>query len=142
MSDKKDTNPKDGIGLTKAALSCVPLPGLLEGSLAMMEGAMKYGRHNYRDAGIRYSVYFDAMVRHLFAWFEGEDRAEDSGVHHLGHVIAGAAILLDDILSAKPKGNDDRPPSTHAPDWMPEFNRRVAELKKRYPNPVPPHTEL
>lgn len=141
VEDRKDTNPKDGIGLAKSALSVVPLPGIMEGALAMMEGALKYGRHNYREAGIRYSVYFDAIIRHMFAWFEGEDRAPDSGVHHLGHVLAGCAILLDDILSENPKGNDDRPPVTHSPEWLPEFNRRVVELKARYPKPVPPHTE-
>lgn len=142
MTDTKDTNPKDGIGLTKAALSCFPLPALMEGSLAFMEGALKYGRHNYRRAGVRYSVYFDAMIRHLFAWFEGEERATDSGVHHLGHVLACCAILLDDTLAAESIGNDDRPPVVHTPEWMPEFNRRVAELKARYPNPLPPNTEL
>jgi len=136
----KSTNPKDGIGLTKAALSVVPLPPMFEMALAMMEGALKYGRHNYREAGIRYSVYFDAMIRHLTLWFEGQERAEDSGVHHLGHVMACCAIALDDILSTEPQGIDDRPPVTYAPDWLAQFNARVAELKARYPNPKPPCT--
>lgn len=140
MTEIKDTNPKDGIGMTKAPLSCVPLPPLYEGALAMLEGALKYGRHNYRYAGIRYSVYFDAMMRHLIAWFEGEDQAPDSQVHHLGHVIAGAAIALDDILSAEPRGIDDRPPRAHDKSWLPNFNARVKELLARFPDPKPPHT--
>lgn len=135
----KDTNPKDGIGLTKAAMSCVPLPAIYESALAMMEGALKYGRHNYRVAGVRYSVYFDAMQRHITSWFEGEDRAEDSGVHHLGHAMACCAILLDDQLRDEPIGNDDRPPEAHK-GFIAEFNRRVAELKQKHPNPKAPYT--
>ncbi|SVD92517.1 uncharacterized protein METZ01_LOCUS445371, partial [marine metagenome] len=30
-----------------------------------MEGAIKYGRHNYRIAGVRASVYIDATIGHL-----------------------------------------------------------------------------
>ena len=142
MTDKKATNPKDGIGLTKSALSVVSLPPIYEMALAMMEGALKYGRHNYRKAGVRYSVYFDAMIRHLFAWYEGQNRAEDSGVHHLGHAMACCSILLDDILAHESIGIDDRPPVVHDDEWLAKFNSRVAELKERYPEPVAPYTEL
>jgi hypothetical protein len=52
-------------------------------------------------------VYVDAALRHLNAWFDGEQEASDSGVHHLGHARACMAILLD----AEATGNliDDRP---------------------------------
>ena len=64
---------------------------------AMSDGARKYGARNWRDSGykVQANVYISAALRHLYAWAEGEDFAEDSGVHHLGHVIACAAILLD-----------------------------------------------
>ena len=41
------------------------------------------------------------------SWFEGQEAAGDSNVHHLGHVVACAGILLD----AQATGNlvDDRP---------------------------------
>jgi len=140
MVDMKNGNPKDGIGLTKAALSCVPIPPLYECALAMMEGSLKYGRHNYRAAGIRYSVYFDAICRHLMSWWEGEDQSPDAKVHHLGHVMACCSIMLDDVLSENPLGIDDRPPETFDTGWLAEFNRRVAELKKKYPEAKEPFT--
>jgi hypothetical protein len=43
----------------------------------------------------------------MLAWLDGEDNAEDSGQHHLGHALACIAIILD----AEATGNlaDDRP---------------------------------
>jgi hypothetical protein len=49
------------------------------------------------------------MLRHLFALIDGQDLAEDTGVHHLKHVLAGGGILLDGL--AIPGGVvDNRPP--------------------------------
>jgi hypothetical protein len=42
------------------------------------------------------------------AWFNGEECAQDSGVHHLAHAMACLAILLDAKTCGKL--NDDRPP--------------------------------
>ena len=61
----KETNPKDAVGIKKAPMSTVSAAVIAELGLAMMEGARKYGRHNYRVSGIRMSVYYDAALRHL-----------------------------------------------------------------------------
>ena len=61
----KDTNPKDAIGVKKLAYSMLPWRALTGVALAMQEGALKYRRHNYRVAGVRASVYFDACLRHV-----------------------------------------------------------------------------
>jgi len=110
MSDAKDTNPKDLVGSRKAPLSTLPFRVLWRVGLAMLEGMCKYGRHNYRIAGARASVYFDAVVgRHLGGWWEGEDIDPDSGFNHIDKAIAGLMVLRDSML----QGNwvDDRPPS-------------------------------
>ena len=65
------------------------------GSLALLDGALKYGRANWRAAGVRASIYHDAASRHLAAWFEGEDADPDSGLDHLAHVLACMAIIVD-----------------------------------------------
>jgi hypothetical protein len=44
----KIVNPKDVIGSKKPAMSVIPAGVLFEVGLAMMEGAAKYGRHNFR----------------------------------------------------------------------------------------------
>ena len=62
LTEAKEMNPKDGVGTGKVPMSTVPAVVLAEIGLAMLEGARKYGRHNYRVAGIRASVYYDAML--------------------------------------------------------------------------------
>lgn len=105
----KATNPKDAIGTRKLPFSVLPWRVLTNVALAMLEGAAKYGRHNYRAAGVRASVYFDAVVaRHLTAWWEGEDIDPCSALHHVDKAIAGLMVMRDSML----QGNfvDDRPP--------------------------------
>lgn len=139
MSDKKDTNPKDAIGIAKVPLSTVSAPVLGELGLAMMEGALKYGRHNYRVSGVRASVYYDAALRHLLAFYEGEDIDPASGLPHIVKVMACMAVLRD----SQWQGNwvDDRPP--RSPDgWMEELNDKAKALLERYPNPEPAYLEI
>ena len=90
-----DDNPKTVQGSKKPAMSCVPPVALLHLSHAMKDGEQKYGRMNWREHTVSSSVYYDAAMRHLMAWFDGETHASDSGVHHLAHVMACCAILLD-----------------------------------------------
>jgi hypothetical protein len=103
----KGTNPKDLIGNKKVSITKFPAIGTVMGAMAMMDGASKYGPFNWRGNSVIASIYIDALMRHAMAWFEGQETASDSKVHHLGHAIACAAIILD----AQATGNlvDDRP---------------------------------
>ena len=74
---------------------------------AMSDGMRKYGKMNYREKKVSSSIYYDATLRHLMSWYDGEQFAPDSGVHHLGHAMACMAILLD--AEALGQLNDDRP---------------------------------
>ena len=100
-------NPKDKIGATKISISKVPMAGLIHEAHAMMRGAELYQPFNWRDTPVQASIYVDACMRHLMAWFEREEVAADSGVHHLGHARACLGILLDAIETNKLV--DDRP---------------------------------
>lgn len=103
-----DTNPKSGAARNKPTFHAVPGVALIELGAAMLDGKAKYGLANWRQDPVAASVYVDAAVRHLQAWWDSrEERASDSGVHHLGHVMACMAILLD----AQSHGTivDDRP---------------------------------
>jgi hypothetical protein len=131
----KLSNPKDAIGIRKAALSALPIQVLWRVGLAMMEGALKYGRHNYRAAGARASVYFDASLRHKFSWWEGEDIDSDSMLHHLDKELACLMVLRDSIL----QGNwvDDRPP--RATTDMAELNVHAGKLIDMHADKKPHH---
>jgi len=102
-----DDNPKTAIGVTKPQLHAIPPVALLHLGAAMADGERKYGLCNWRERTVSSSVYYDAALRHLLAWWDGEDLALDSGRHHLAHVMACCSIILD--AGSVAKLNDDRP---------------------------------
>lgn len=107
-ADTKMTNPKDIIGSSKLPLDLFPATIIVEGCLAYLEGALKYGRFNWRIAGVRASIYIAALKRHTHKYENGEDRDQVTRVKHLASIIACAGILLDAELCGKL--TDDRPP--------------------------------
>lgn len=112
-------NPKDLVGVKKPPLHLVPTALNLYAAQAMRNGAAKYGPFNWRTKPIIASVYVSAALRHLNAWFDGEQVADDSKVEHLAHCVASLAILIDAIEC----GNvvDDRPPAGPAPKLIERF---------------------
>lgn len=101
-----DGNPKTVMGLKKPSTWNIPGTALFVMGAAFVDGARKYGRFNWRQHTVTTSVYCNAIQRHFQAFCDGEDNAEDSGVHHLGHVMACCAILIDAAVCGKL--NDDR----------------------------------
>lgn len=132
--ETKESNPKDVIGCKKAPLSCVPASVMLEIGVGMLEGSMKYGRHNYRAVGVRASVYYDATMRHLLAWWEGEDTDPDSGLSHITKALSSLTVLRDAMI--REMWDDDRPPGTIG--FVKALNQTAANMIERNPNPVPP----
>lgn len=135
-SETKDTNPKDAVGVRKAPFSTVPAHVTAEVGLAMLEGARKYGRHNYRVAGVRASVYYDATMRHLADWWEGQDIDPDSGLSHIIKAVACLYVLRDAQVNGMCA--DDRPPSLSDPDWVRRLNDQAGAIIDKYPDPKAP----
>lgn len=135
----KDSNPKDSVGIKKVPFSTVSAPVIAEIGLAMLEGARKYKRHNYRAIGVRASVYYDACLRHLTAWWEGEDLDPDSGLSHITKALACLVVLRDAMLLDK--CSDDRPPKTKQ-GWVQELNKKAKEIIEMYPQELEPYTEI
>lgn len=94
---------KESVG--KPPVSLVPSELIVGAARAFDFGARKYSSHNWRK-GIPASKLYDALQRHLLAWSEGEDIAEDSELNHLDHAAACLGMLMSTL-----KGNremDDR----------------------------------
>jgi len=140
MTDNtKPTNPKDSIGSLKPALSTVSCPVLFEMGAAMTEGC-KYGRHNYRVIGVRASVYYDAAMRHIMAWWEGQDTDPDSGLSHITKAMACLMILRDAEIVGNI--NDDRPPALN-PEWLKQAQENTTKVLKNIKGrELPPYTEV
>ena len=136
----KDTNPKDAVGTKKWRQYCtVPTTIIWELGVAMLEGARKYGRHNYRVAGVRGSVYVDAAKGHIDQWWEGEDIDEESGLSHLTKAMASLAVLRDAIIHDK--FLDDRPPKTNLDKLRDDLQTAVEGIFERHPDAVDAYLE-
>jgi hypothetical protein len=88
-------NPKDLVGARKAPLRYVPPALMIAASGPMEDGAIKYGPFNWREYPVEVVTYVEAAIRHLLAFLDGQDRAEDSGHFHIDHAIAGLGIVAD-----------------------------------------------
>ena len=104
-----DQNPKTRFGVKKAPLHLVPPSALYAMAEAFKVGGEKYGPYNWREASISSSVYYAAALRHLTAWWDGEDLDPETGNEHIWHAMACLALLVDG--KAAGKLNDDRPPA-------------------------------
>ncbi len=136
-SEMKPTNPKDAIGTTKLPFHLWPETATALGALGLLDGALKYGRSNWRAAGVRASIYYDASRRHINKWFEGEDLDPDSGLPHLAHALACLAILVD--AEAAGMLTDDRMVQGGYTTFLAELTPHVARLKELHASKAPHH---
>jgi len=138
MPEPEDSieNPKDIVGTGKLPLHLWPTTATAMGSVALLNGALKYGRSNWRKVGVRASIYVDACQRHLSAWFEGEEQDEE-GVPHLGAALACLAILVD--CEAAGLLRDDRQyPGGHR-ETMRRLTENVDRLRQLHADRNPKH---
>lgn len=88
-----------------------PMLGLVPKSLIwgvgeiLTFGAKKYGEHNWR-AGLLWSRPYNAALRHLTAWWDGESLDKESGKSHLLHAATELAFLIE--YEGSKTGKDDR----------------------------------
>jgi hypothetical protein len=66
----------------KVRWSLIPWKSVRCVLLILEVGAKKYAARNW-EQGMDWSRPFDACIRHLTAWWEGEDTDKDTGYSHL-----------------------------------------------------------
>lgn len=133
--ETKESNPKDAIGVTKVPMHLVPGSAKAYLAMAFLEGALKYGKYNWRVAGVRSSIYLDAMERHYEKYKNGEDIDPLTRVPHLASVMACCAIILDAKLVDKL--TDDRPPRADVSTLLDNLAEHVQYLKELYEGETP-----
>lgn len=90
----------------KAPFELLPPEALFGTADAMAVGAGKYGERNW-EAGLKMGRVFGAAMRHLWAWWMGEDLDPESGLSHLHH--AGACVMMLQAYSVRGRVDlDDR----------------------------------
>jgi len=108
--EQKPSNPKDLIGTNKVPLGLVPDTTKVLLALGHLEGNLKYGLVNWREAGVRFSIYIDALERHVAKLKAGEWADPITMVPHLGNAMACLSIITDAVYAGKLI--DDRPMTT------------------------------
>jgi len=111
-------NPKQLFGDKKLPLHLIPPAASAFIALGLRDGAGKYGPWNWRDESVEVMTYIGALKRHIDAWVDGEECADDSGYPHLAHAIAGLAILIDAVTGGF--AIDNRPPPGDGPAVLKE----------------------
>jgi hypothetical protein len=91
----------------KLRLDTVPDTALIHIARAFAAGLDKYPTPLSWRVGLPASELRSAVLRHITLWWNGEENAQDTNVHHLAHAAAGLMMLLD--LVAMSKLQDDRP---------------------------------
>jgi len=91
----------------KPRTDLLPANVLLQVAKILGYGAKKYNDYNYLQGdGLPHSKPFGATLRHMFAYWDGEDLDKESNAHHLDHAITELLMLKDEINRGK--GKDDR----------------------------------
>ena len=77
----------------------------LEGLVRVLEmGAEKYAPYNWTK-GMPVTEVSESLLRHMFAYLDGEDRDKESLELHLSHVLCNAMFLIY-IMREKPEFDD------------------------------------
>lgn len=65
----------------------------LESMVKVLEyGAKKYGKNNWKK-GFPQEEIIESMLRHIFAFLNGEKLDKESGLPHTGHIMCNAMFL-------------------------------------------------
>lgn len=90
----------------KLPMHLVP-PSAIKAIASVLEyGANKYTERNW-EKGANYSVPYASLMRHLLAFWSGEDNDPESGLPHTYHILMNAAMLVE--YEQLDKSLDDRP---------------------------------
>ena len=90
----------------KLRMDLVP-PDVIEAMATILtDGVEVYGERNW-EKGMKWSRPYAALLRHVCAWWQGEDTDPDSGRPHLWHALCCISFLV--AYERRDVGVDDRP---------------------------------
>jgi hypothetical protein len=91
-------------------------------------GAKKYFANSYRQGEtVVWSRTYGSIMRHMMAFWEGEDNDPDSNISHISHAITGLVVLRDSMMQEN--WVDDRPAPSKL-GWISKMNQKAKEMTK------------
>jgi hypothetical protein len=103
---KKNDNEGTKHDEEKPRTDLLPIDPMMDIAEILTFGAKKYSDRNW-EKGIKWSRVYGALLRHMFAWWKGQDLDPETGKSHLAH--AGCCIMFLLQYSKHNKEFDDRP---------------------------------
>lgn len=94
-------------GSKQCQIGAVDPQAIMQVGLVAGFGNDKYERYNFAK-GYKWSLSYDALQRHLMAFWNGQNNDEESGLPHLAHAAWHCLALL--TFSLRNRGTDDRFP--------------------------------
>lgn len=89
----------------KPRFDLIPPNALIEVARVYTMGGEKYAARNWEN-GMDYGRLYGALQRHLHAFWSGENKDQESDLHHLAHAAFGVLGLLEYELTKT--GTDSR----------------------------------
>ena len=134
-SNAKGTGARKNGG--KVDFTLVPLHLLAGCTRVLAAGVLKYNKWNW-DKGMPWSACVGPLVRHFIKWYYlREDHDEETGEHHLDHMICNLLFLRHYELTFQE--GDDRPPemaSFNTAEVMEWFSTKFDESAYRERNQI------
>jgi len=91
MAEMREVGAKHDDG--KLLMSLVQ-PSFIKGVAEVLTfGAKKYTAHSWQTIPNAKERYIDALLRHLYAYLDGEQLDNESGLHHLKHVATNIMFI-------------------------------------------------
>ena len=100
-------DPKGEAGASKPGLGNISVVAQYYEGAVMAQGAKSYGAYNWCEHPMKASTYYNAILRHLNAWWLGEDIDPKSMFPHMAHIRASSGIIIDQQETRRMI--DDRP---------------------------------
>ena len=110
----------------KPPLSLIPRQAMEDMAWAFLDGLIKYAKDDWRQ-GMDWSEYINAAQRHIAAFNDGEDKAPDTSVSHLGHAMACLAILS--VYKETHPELDDRHTKLNIEQLLEKYEAKPGSLK-------------
>lgn len=79
----------------KLQYGLLPPKALKEVVKVLTIGAVKYDKNNWQKVPDAQYRYYDALHRHLWDWFEGQQYDPETGINHLAHAMCNLLFLLE-----------------------------------------------
>ena len=126
----KNEGRKDDEG--KCRMDLIPPEAIEALGWVLTHGAEQYGERNCEQE-MRWGRLYAALLRHMLAWWGGEDADPDSGSSHLNHALFCVSLLV--TYEQREIGEDDRPTidSRTIPERVRDF---VAQQDQRQIKPT------